>query len=656
LTRQLPEIRSARRSNREQQTTSMIQSAMHTRLQASLARSRGGLWRASRPRPSGVMVHGLSYHSGRVLSSEQPIKVREKWPANYPEEMKEKYYARIKAQEAAADYNERRKAYNEQVKILRKKYFEEVQQHKKEDQEGKDKKQQILTRARLERMRQRNIRSGKNAILQEQLRLEQAQKFAEHVAQEQIKRDERNELMRQAHQLAIDELEKEAPLWLMSPEEVEAAFTPEAEQLLWARPGGVIGAPNPSPDAQFWQHETHTWQMTKTYKLQRELLLEDLQQEIYDDANLDPEFWTPERMAKTIELEEKARLRADVERVGRRELLRKQQRMIEEQFTTEPGEIPKAKPPPDLKFLANQEALQLEGASVLMEDPTKFFVFDENAKEEDDPSLLDFEENADANADKKYRGPTLGRPIGLKKIGKKNFPLMVGKLPPEDKRSDREKKQAEREERLLMAAREKQAAEMSVDLAAENKSIDDLEPDVDYDTFDYHDEEDKEWMKGLDPDDPEDRDLIENSSPLHRYTDGDIEWVKDKLREQAEYEDTVLRMDVETVQQTNLYNRDIFTDDLEVEDEDGDDGSGESPERKYVFDDAVSLEENLERAVYSLPYPQVSALSDLDDAFVESNGTMTDEEIAKAAEDIPHISVEHIKLILNRDRDYKTSG
>ena len=43
--------------------------------------------------------------------------------------------------------------------------------------------------------------------------------------------------------MLIDELEEEAPLWLMTPEEVEAAFTPEAEQLLWARPQGVFGAP-----------------------------------------------------------------------------------------------------------------------------------------------------------------------------------------------------------------------------------------------------------------------------------------------------------------------------------------------------------------------------------------------------------------------------
>ena len=108
-------------------------------------------------------------------------------------------------------------------------------------------------------------------------------------------REAEKERFRRARQMVIDELEEEAPLWLISPEEVEAAFTHEAGQLLWARPGGVIGAPNPGLDAHFWQYEVHSQDFRQTYPSKRELLLEELEEEAYRKANIDPKIWTKRR-------------------------------------------------------------------------------------------------------------------------------------------------------------------------------------------------------------------------------------------------------------------------------------------------------------------------------------------------------------------------
>mmetsp|Transcript_20583 Transcript_20583/g.56821 ORF Transcript_20583/g.56821 Transcript_20583/m.56821 type:complete len:642 (+) Transcript_20583:2-1927(+) len=570
------------------------------------------------------------------------------------EQLKERRAQKLKAQAFAKDYNERRDAYNAQVKQLRKQYAAEVARHKAEDNAGKQQEQERLTRARLERQRLKNIRSGRNALLQEQRRLEREREFEAFCEQQQIKRNAEIDLYRRAHQKCIDALEEEAPLWMTTPDEVEAAFTKEAEQLLWARPGGVLGAPNPSIDAHFWQHETHTWSMRKTFPLQRDLLLQEIQDQVYDEANLDPNVWTPERTQEAEEIETKARLRADVERVGRKELLRRQQRMIEEDYETAEGEVPKAKPAPDLKFLADQEALEKEGARVLMENPTKFFVFDED-REGEDPSLLTNSSTKDSTntteqqqqqpskGSSSYMGPTRGAPISLRKIGKNPYPLLVGKLDPPDVRSDREKKQQQREERMLEAARQKKAEEMSLELAAEDRLVEDLEPDLDYNEFDAMDEQDTRWTKGLDPDNEEDRKILENTDPLHRYTDEDVDWVKEQMRAQVEYEDSILRMEVETMQQTNL---------ARLEESMG--GSVVDRDLKpNSTTEASTVEQELEQLVFSMPYEEVMALSDVDDRYVESGGDMSEEEIAEAAEEIPSLTVDQLKSLLQRDRDYE---
>ena len=276
----------------------------------------------------------------------------------------------------AQDFNIRRAAYNRQVSRLRKAYADEIAAERAAGLAEREALQKEATRKALERQRLKNIRSAQNAIKQEEYRQRRKQEFNEHLEREQAKREEKHRLYTAARQLVIDELEKEAPVWLTTPEEVEAAFTSEAEQMLWARPGGVLGAPNPSLDSHFWQNETHTWHMRKTYKTKREVLLEEVREMAYDDANIDKSFWTPERIEKHENMEQRARLRAEVQLAGRRELLRRQAQMLEDDFAAGKGELPKPAPAPNLKMLANERALEREGSRILMEDPTKFFILE----------------------------------------------------------------------------------------------------------------------------------------------------------------------------------------------------------------------------------------------------------------------------------------
>ena len=58
-------------------------------------------------------------------------------------------------------------------------------------------------------------------------------------------RDRKKDIMKKARQRVVDLLEEECHLWLTNEEEVERALGNElAGQILWARRGGMIGAPS----------------------------------------------------------------------------------------------------------------------------------------------------------------------------------------------------------------------------------------------------------------------------------------------------------------------------------------------------------------------------------------------------------------------------
>lgn len=517
----------------------------------------------------------------------------------------------------AQDFNNRRASYNRQVSLLRKEYAEEVAQQRAADKAEREAMAREAARRRLENQRRKNFRSALNAMREKQRGEQRAKEFKEHLEQEQIKRDARNERYAAARQKLVDELEKEAPLWLTTPEEVEAAFTPEAEQLLWARRGGVLGAPNPSLDSHFWQNETHTWHMTKTYKTQRELLLEQIRQMAYEDSNLDKDFWTPERLEEAKDLETRARLRAEVQRAGKVELLRRQAQMMDEQYHTEKGEVPKAMPAPNLKVLANGSALEREGARLMFADPTRFFVFDENQTE-----FADDTRNQEDGVSE-YSGPTLGAPVDIRKTNGEKFPRAVGKLPKPDTRTEREKKQEAREERMLAAARAEEA--LSVDLAAEDQDLEDLEPDLDYDNNDWDADDDEEWTKGLSQDSPEDEE-IRNTPASHRFKEEDIEWALNKLDEETKFLSQQFGVEMETLQQNMRSEMDAKA---------TEDGASDG---------------DLEKILLTMSDKELIALSDLDDAYTASGGAISAQDFADFATKIPSLAEDQLRSLLDRER------
>mmetsp|Transcript_12999 Transcript_12999/g.17024 ORF Transcript_12999/g.17024 Transcript_12999/m.17024 type:complete len:649 (+) Transcript_12999:70-2016(+) len=645
----------------------MLQGAMHSRLAASILRAPNRIrLTAATATATAVNTVPITTTAGATSNRFYSISLRLSEEAAAAVDTSKPKLDKEDLVILRKDYNDRRAAYKEQVKKLRKEYAREVAQHKEEDNADKERLQQEATRRRLERQRVKNIKSAQNMMRQEQKRLHQAVLFEQHVGKEKVKREQRLNDYRGAHQLAIQELEKEAPLWLSTPEEVEAAFTHEAEQLLWARPGGVLGAPNPSLDASFWQHQTHTWHMSKNYKLPRQILLEHLDDLIYDEANLDKAFWTPERLQKVIEKEEKARLRADVELVGRRTLLRKQIQKIEEQYTTSSATdgqgqgIPQEKPPPSLDFLKDKVAMETEGAQILMENPTRFFEFDKSRGKlaetnvDDENYYQSDKKNASSST---YSGQTLGTPVGLKKIGKNNFPIIIAKAPPQDNRSERERKHEERESRLLQAAREKQAQEMSIDLAATDQIAEDLEPDLDYSTVDYLDIKDH-----LDQQDEEAEDESEKLTPEQRqefmnapdaamtYTPEDWEWAYARLREREEYYDSLLRIDVERLQTDSINDMEVAREKrlAEATEEEKADAAAESVDTDD--DEGDDMETQMEQILFKLPYDQVMIVSDLDGEYEENPENVTESDIAKAVESIPSMTVEQLTWILQRNR------
>ena len=466
----------------------------------------------------------------------------------------------------ALEYGRRKANYKRQVSKLRKSYMEEYQRHVAEDEALQEAEQAETTRKRLERQRTKNLKSVENAIRQKELQRQAHLAFQDHLKVEQEKREAKEILFNKARQLCIDELEEEAPLWLTTPEEVEAAFTPEAEQLLWGRPQGVIGAPNPTLDSHFWSYETHTWDMSKTYKTSRDLLLEHIEDEVYEKTNLDPNFWTKERIEEYEALERKAKLRANVRQEGRKQLLKRQQEMLEEDNETKPGDPPKPAPVPSLGVLANIKAQEKEGSERLFKDPTKFFIFD-NDKDGDD--------DMDASNDDEYSGPSLGSPVELKDPLRAGgdpkgdvFPVGIGKLPKADTRSESEKKREEREQRLWAAAQGAAAAAAEEAGEDPDESLLHGEP-LDYDNNTDYDSDDEEWMKGLDPDADSD---VMNVPPEFRYREDDIDWVIEQLKEKTEDLESHFRSTVNSIEQNKRAQM------MATEGDDNDDNEGTGQE------------------------------------------------------------------------------
>ena len=514
----------------------------------------------------------------------------------------------------ARDFNNRRAAYNRQVTALRSEYAAQIAATRAAEAAAEKEKRERLTRRRLERQRRKNERSAANALRQEQFRLDQAAAHQAHLEHQHNIRTAKEDRLKAARQLVINELEIEAPLWLTTPEEVEAAFADTAKtQALWGRPQGVLGAPNPSLDAHFWKYETHTADMSRTYRTRRQVLLEKTLEIVYEEANVDTtNFWTPERTALQERRERRARLRAMVQAAGQKALLDRQRQMMAEVREGEDIVAAQKLTAPSTKVLADAKALEQEGAKLLLERPQDFFHFESSSGEGD---------------------ATLGTPVALKdhlrdSSGGHVFPVIIGK---EDKdemqgKTNKEKKQAQRQERFMAAAKsqdqKKQAEEKEPEVLD-----DDFEQefaDADYEAAE-RDADDDEWEKGLNPVTDE---LLLKIPRDKRYTPEEIEWVIEQMEHKLDHHTEQLKQDI-SVLQVDLSGG------LGAEVPKAEDGEPEDAEAA------------LEAALATMPEDQLLKLSDLDDVY---SPDMPATELEEGISGITSLSRDQILMVLGRDR------
>lgn len=433
----------------------------------------------------------------------------------------------------ANNFNRRRADYKKAVGQLRKQYADEVSQQRATDEKAQAKKKAEETRKRLEHQRKKNLQSVKNAMRHEEVRRKRAKEFEEEIKIAQVNRTARLDRFDKAKRLLIQELEEESVHWLSTPEEVSAALDGvDNEQKLWARPGSFVGAPLPSEDADFWRYQGHTWKMTKNYRSAREKMMEELEDMAYHNSNLDESYWDEEKIKFQVELEKKAKLRALVREEGRKSLLLKQRQMMQDNYAEKNAvgpdgiaPVPTAMSVPSLNVLADYEAMDREGVKILEENPSKFFVFENDGTGDGDSQ-------------------TMGKPIRLRdpvRDGNSSgtpYPELIGRVREEDARTEREKKRQEREERMW--ADSQSEASSGVENASDDELAAASDP-VDYDKIgNFGDEIDLSWEEGLDP--QKDMELLRTPFD-ERLNDSDVDWMIEKIENKIASLEEVMKLE-----------------------------------------------------------------------------------------------------------------
>lgn len=492
----------------------------------------------------------------------------------------------------------------------------------------------------------------------------------------QREREETKERYRKAKQRIVNELEEECHLWLTSAEEVEKALgNPAASQVLWARAGGMFGAPSGSgtafgDDGDFWRYECHTWDPSPTYKSPKEVMLEEMEHISYLQANNSPEYWTEERLAKEEKKEQRARLRAIVREEGRRALLDKQRQMMRDIYggdnsnNKEKGEkkggrlSPTAMPAPKLDYLADYEAQEREGVEILKRDPRKFFIFESDLPSGSNMGGLHNALNAgrteegqeDATMDGEgisaiTSSASLGRPVGLRNPFFNNqptaFPLRMGRDLPEDTRTEKEKKRDERQERMRAAAEEAALAAKSgmsyeVAMAAE-EDLEDGSEDVDYDLAE--EEAEKElWESQMAEWSDVDKKVFDMTPPSRRVTGDEVDWMLEQLQNKAnrmqerlEFEEKIRRKELEASSSGERVTKPIETlDDVD----------------RYVMQDMGYDMDMIEAMVKELTPEQSAALEDID---FTGRLDITDEDMAAEIRKVPGLTDAQVQLLVEME-------
>ena len=554
-------------------------------------------------------------------------------------------------------YNHRRAHYNRAVSALRKQYFAEIEAQREQERRRKAKEDAEFRRKTLERRRLKAMRSAKNAEKQMERSAERRAEWEAELAQTQRERDAKKEVYRRARQKIVDELEAECHLWLTTPEEVDRALgNVTASQILWSRPGGMVGAPS-GPETgfgdhgDFWRFECHTWDARPIYKDPKEVMLEEIENLAYLRANQDEKYWTKEKVEEHERQEQRARLRAIVREEGRRSLLNKQREMMRDIYTPEQGRgddskggrlPPSVMPAPKLDYLADFEAQEAEGVKILKKDPRRFFIFESDLPNSGNLKGLHRDEDGDKE-EGDASGATLGRPIGLRNpfFGDKPtaFPLKIGRDLPPDTRTEKEKKRDERQERMRVAAEEaalaaEKGTSYEVAMAAE-EDLEDGSEDVNYDQAE-EDAENELWADQEEAWTDRDREVFDITPPMARLTTDDVDWVINELK--ARSKKVQARLDFEDSQRRQELERSKTAD-----------GSIAKPLEtvddldRYVMETIGYDMERIESLVRELTPEQSRILEDID--FTGRAG-LTAEDMKREISVVPGLTDEQVQALV----------
>eukprot|EP00804_Cyclotella_cryptica_P009890 CCRYP_014176-RA/>CCRYP_014176-RA protein AED:0.33 eAED:0.33 QI:47/1/1/1/1/1/2/191/664 len=564
-------------------------------------------------------------------------------------------------------YNQNRALYKKSVSHLRKTYFAEIQSQRERDAAVAAAADAKKKREVLERRRLKAVRAADNAMRQIRKAEERRIEWEKELEVTQKLRDRKKALYQKARQRIVDQLEAECHLWLTTEEEVERALgNPTASQILWARPGGIIGAPSGSStgfgDEDFWRYESHTWDARPIYKNPAEIMLEELEEMSYLQANISTEYWTDEKVRKYERREERARLRAIVREEGRRALLEKQRELMRDLYGSGAQEEkkgvklpPSAMPAPKLDYLADYDAQEREGVEILKRDARKFFIFESDlpgtsnlgghhslGAESDNPDDNLNGDSASSTA-QVVTGASLGRPIALRNPFFSDrptpFPLRVGRDLPKDSRTEKEKKRDERQERMRAAAEEaalaaKTGTAYEIAMAAE-EDLDDGSEDVNYDFAE--DEAEKElWEGQMGEWSAMDKRVFNMTPPFKRLTNDEIDWMLEKLKsktkqlqERIDFEDKFRKQ--ELASSGDKKSRPLETlDDVD----------------RYVMQDLGYDMDMLEAMVKELTPEQSAALEEID---FSGRVDITMEEMEMEVRKVPGLTDSQVKLLVEME-------
>lgn len=558
-------------------------------------------------------------------------------------------------------YNRQRAHYNRAVSALRKQYFAEIAEQRERERRQREIEEARLKREALERRRLKAMRSADNARKQIEKADRRRSEWEKELEATQRERDAKKECYKKARQKIVDELEAECHLWLTTPEEVEDALgNPLASQQLWARAGGMIGAPSGENTGfgdfgDFWRYECHTWDARPIYKSPKEVMLEDFEYMSYLMANNNPKYWTKERVEKEERKEQRARLRSIIREEGRRSLLNKQREMMRDIYGNDQGKKdgdnkggrlpPTAMPAPKLDYLADYEAQEREGLEILKRDPQKFFIFESDLPSSHNLGNLHSNDDGEQSAEGSTSGASLGRPVGLRNPffnGKPTpFPLRMGRDLPEDTRSEKEKKRDERQERMREAAEEaalaaKKGMSYEIAMAAEEDLEDGSEP-VDYDKAE-EEAETELWVDQQDEWKEMDKKVFDMTPPAHRVTPDEVDWMIAELKkktaqmqERLDFEDKLRRKEIEKSMSGDSVMRPIESLD-EVD--------------KYVMEGLGYDMTAIEQLVQQLTPEQSEALDQID---FTGRDDVTAEEMTGELRGVPGLTEEQIQMLVEME-------